>query len=222
MIDFRVGGYPPTNFRRMRIKNVFPFYIALICISAIFYFFNQILVGENLLINKERVLFKSFDIIGITESFLVFCLILPFLEELSFRAVLSKNSNYIRLGFSFFIWFLFFKILEFYYDLNLWIDLGLNIILSLFLNYLLKIKDVEIKFLSKNLIISSVVFSAFFAIFHIGVYYDSNNLFHLLISVFPFFISGLVFCRVRIKFGLFYSILLHSLINFTGWFLSLI
>lgn len=202
------------------MKKIFPSYLVLILISSLFYLLNQKLVEQGMLSHNERVLFNSYSLVGIVESFLVFCLILPLLEEFSFRSVLSKNTKAVTFGVSFFLVFLFFKILENYYTINLWLDLLLCFLIGFIFYFVLNKINFELKFLNSNLIITSFLFSGFFAIFHLGINYTSESILYLIISVLPFFLSGLVFSRLRIKFGLVYSIVLHSLINFTGWLLS--
>lgn len=206
----------------MQLKKIFPSYFILIFISSTFYFLNQKLVEQGMLIHNDRIFFNSFDLFGIVESFLAFCLILPLLEEFSFRSFLTSNPKIVTFGFSFFLVFLVFKILENYYTIHLWLDLVLNFILGFLLYYILSKLNFKFKFLNYKLVITSLVFSGVFAIFHMGINYTSESIVFLIISVVPFFLSGLVFCRIRIKFGLIYSIVLHSLINFTGWVLNLI
>jgi hypothetical protein len=151
----------------------------------------------------------------------MFCLIIPILEELSFRAFLVKSEKDIYLGISFFLSFSLFKVLEIFYTVNLWLDIGLTLILGLMIYFfVIKIK-LKLNYLNSNFIVCSVFSSIVFAIFHIGINYSSESIIFLLISVIPFFLTGLVFCRVRIEFGLLYAIALHCLINSTGWILNL-
>jgi membrane protease YdiL (CAAX protease family) len=86
----------------MHLKKIIPSYLVLILIVSVFYFLNQKLVDYGFLIDENRVLFNSFSLIGIVESFFMFCLIIPILEELSFRAFLVKSEKDIYLGISFF------------------------------------------------------------------------------------------------------------------------
>lgn len=206
----------------MDYKKIIYLYFFLILIITIFHFLNQKLVYYEFLIDEDRVLFNSFGGVGLIESFFAFCIIIPLLEELSFRAFLTKNNNIFYLGISFFLVFSFFKVVEILYKMNLWLDMGLTFILGYTIFYFVKKLNLKLNYLNYNFIISSFFSSIVFAIFHIGINYTSENILFLLISVLPFFFSGLVFCRVRIKLGLRYSLALHCLINFTGWILNLI
>jgi hypothetical protein len=216
-----VGDMSPAFFS-MDLKKIFSAYLLLILIISIFYFLNQRLVDFGFLIEKNRVLFNSFSLIGIVESFFVFGFIIPLLEELSFRAFLTKIHKFFYLGGSFFLVISFFKFLEIFYTLNLWIDIFLTFLLSIIIYYYIINKKIKLNYLNSNFIVSALLSSIIFAVFHIGINYVSESIIFLLISVLPFFFSGLIFCRVRIKLGFRYSLALHCLINFTGVLLNLL
>ncbi len=174
------------------------------------------------LANRDRAIFTDFQFSNILLSFLAFCFVIPILEELSFRAFLTSNPKVVKLGISFFIVVLIFKILEYFADIGFWLDIGASFLFSSILFFLINENKIDLKLFTGNIIVLSIVSSFIFAFVHIGLNYSADSLIFLSISVIPYFFSGLIFCKVRTKFGLFYSIFLHSLVNATGLFLNLI
>ncbi|WP_353527665.1 hypothetical protein [Algoriphagus sp. SE2] len=147
---------------------------------------------------------------------------MPTLEELGLRSFLTKNQDIRNLGISFFLVILIFKILQILFPIALWTEIFLNFGIGFVLFFLISNLNLKLYIIPNNIILFSILSSFLFAIYHVGLNYTSENLGFLLVSVIPFFISGLIFCHVRIKYGLIYSLALHSIFNFTIWILNLV
>ncbi len=157
--------------------------------------------------------------------FIALALTTPIIEELSFRLLLSKfNDKYIRISISAFaatlVYLIVAKYLWFpkaYYLFELirvlYIVLFSAIFYSVSLNYKNRIKDFE-NIWNNNSGLVFYTIAALFGILHIfNLEIRTQDLFFLPLILLPFFIYGLAFGYMRIRFGLIYSILLHMMVN---------
>lgn len=206
----------------MIVKRLLPHFLSIILFFSLFNYLLNGLVETGFLFNRERVLFTDFQFSSIFFSFLAFCFVIPVLEEFSFRAFLTGSPKVIKLGISFFVVVLVFKILEAFVQVGFWMDVGISFLLSFALFSLIDERKIDLDFFSENILSLSIASSLTFAFFHMGLNFSADNLMLLSVSVIPYFFSGLIFCRVRVKFGLIYSVLLHSIVNAFGLFLNLI
>jgi membrane protease YdiL (CAAX protease family) len=205
----------------VNLKKIIPYFFYIILFDGIYIFFLKRIVLLGKLEKIDRIFFESKDLFNIIISFIAFGIILPIFEELSFRAILTKNEKYIRIGLCFFIVIFISKILEYFIYINFWIDLFLSFFIGSILFVLTKSVYFNFIYFYQNRLVFLVISSLVFALFHLGLNYSSENLLILLISIIPFFFSGFILGLVTLKHGLTYSIGLHMLVNFTGLFLNL-
>lgn len=117
----------------------------------------------------------------------------PIFEEFNFRFLLTFQKLF------------FFNVLFHLYD----IFLSYKIFpLFAFIGVLIA----KIIFKISNQTILVILSSFAFSIAHISNYQETLSLSAILIAI-PFFINGIIYALVRIKYGLFYSILLHIFSN---------
>lgn len=180
---------------------------------SIFYYFNYKLVEKGLLVKENRPLIFGHDFIGLFWSFFAVCLISPVLEELGFRTFLSKNNKMFLLGVSFFIAICMVKIASVFFPITYLSGVIIKIGIGVLVFFIFTKFNLKSIFKNRDFYLYSIVSSLCFSVFHIGLNFSSNNFWYSLFSVFPFFISGMIYCRVRIDHGLIYSIVLHSLYN---------
>ena len=198
----------------IKISMSYLFYIYL----AIFLFHTFITLLEIDLI--ERIKSNDNKDLSIWKYFLRFLqtvILVPILEEFSFRSYINLKRKSILYSISFLVVFI---ILAF---LNEILILGyfLSLLLSFYLTLL---------FLRENLLNSKYIFkilwlfSAFiFALVHLnGMEYSDKSLVLVLLSIMPFFILGIGLGHARLKYGLIFSILIHMMFNLVGFLISLI
>jgi membrane protease YdiL (CAAX protease family) len=200
---------------------MFPYFFYIILFDGLYIFFLKRIVSLGKLEKIDRIFFESKDLLNILISFIAFGILVPIFEEFSFRAILTKNEKYIRIGLCFFIVIFISKILEHFIYINFWIDLFLSFSFGIIL--FLITKSVYFNFINfhQNRVAFLIISSIVFALFHLGLNYSSEGFLILLISIIPFFFSGLILGLVTLKHGLISSISLHSLLNFTGLLLNL-
>lgn len=203
------------------LKRILPYYITNIAFHGAFGFFLKRLVYLGKLEKIERFNFIDSDYIHIFLFFFVFGIILPVMEEFSFRGILTNNEKQLRIGITLFFPVFVFKIFELIFDINIWIDLFLTLLIGRILYLKTKSISFSINLFYENKILFLIISSIIFALFHTGLNYEFSYNIFLLISIIPFFFSGLIFGLVTLKYGLTYSIVLHMLINFTALFLNL-
>ena len=145
--------------------------------------------------------------------YLIPCLLVPVVEELSCRLFLKKSliNSYISLSLITFILILLFQNRKMYsldwYVLNTLI-FSFFIWLSLFLfqKYFAKIKITD-----RTIFYGSAIL---FSLLHLSNYsFQINELPKYLFLIIPQFFSGLLYGYIRVTNGITYSILLHSLHN---------
>ena len=145
--------------------------------------------------------------------YLIPCLLVPVVEELSCRLFLKKSliNSYISLSLITFILILLFQGRKIYtldwYVLNTLI-FSFFIWLSLFLfqKYFAKIKITD-----RTIFYGSAIL---FSLLHLSNYsFQINELPKYLFLIIPQFFSGLLYGYIRVTNGITYSILLHSLHN---------
>ena len=145
--------------------------------------------------------------------YLIPCLLVPIVEELSCRLFLKKSliNSYISLSLITFILILLFQGRKIYtldwYVLNTLI-FSFFIWLSLFLfqKYFAKIKITD-----RTIFYGSAIL---FSLLHLSNYsFQINELPKYLFLIIPQFFSGLLYGYIRVTNGITYSILLHSLHN---------
>lgn len=203
------------------LKKVTPYYFIIVIFYGIFNLLLNQLVDLGRLEKTERLFFTEFNFINISLSFIGFGIILPILEEFSFRGNLTKNEKQIKIGISFLIIICISKILELFITINFWLDLFFCFIFGWFLALKIAKISLPLKLFYKNRLFFLIISSIVFALFHLGLNYNSSNLLFLLISIIPFFFSGFIFGIVVLRYGIFYSIGLHVLINITGLLINL-
>lgn len=143
--------------------------------------------------------------------------ILPILEEIAFRSVLRLNKMYVFFS-SAVLSYYFLNVFLFEVDnTNIDNNFILRIILSLLMGggimYIYIIKQEKISnFWQLNFNYIFYFFALLFAIVHINNY-KSENILLLIFVVIPQFIGALFLGYIRVKMGLFYSILYHLLYN---------
>ncbi|EAZ79435.1 CPBP family glutamic-type intramembrane protease [Algoriphagus machipongonensis] len=206
----------------MILKKIYPFYLYIIFFTSLFNFFLKEFTGSSYLTKIERVFFSEFNLFGILSSFAAFCILTPVLEELSFRAVFSKNKELVKLGFSFFLVVFVFKVLEYFLNINFWIDITLTYLIAVSIYLISKNISIDQELLKRKRIIILIISSLIFGIFHSGLNYQFNSPLFLLISIIPYIFSGFIFGIVAIRYNVIHSIILHSLINFTGLTINLV
>lgn len=158
-------------------------------------------------------LLKAFPIRQYPISTLVFMrlLAIPVIEELAYRLPLSGKRNHLRIAIGAFILnqllvidYLFFG----FANLESYIILSLGLLIC----YLLVGNGQKVFKRGRNLIlISTFVFTCGHAP---KLYTDYNNLMVTLVMVLPLIISGFLFCFARLRYGIWFSIVIHSLYNF--------
>jgi len=145
--------------------------------------------------------------------YLIPCLLVPVIEELSCRLFLKKSliNSYISLSLITFILILLFQDHKIYtldwYVLNTLV-FSFFIWLSLFLfkKYFAKIKITD-----RTIFYGSAIL---FSLLHLSNYsFQINELPKYLFLIIPQFFSGLLYGYIRVANGITYSILLHSLHN---------
>ena len=145
--------------------------------------------------------------------YLIPCLLVPVVEELSCRLFLKKSliNSYISLSLITFILILLFQGRKIYtldwYVLNTLI-FSFFIWLSLFLfqKYFAKIKITD-----RTILYGSAIL---FSLLHLSNYsFQINELPKYLFLIIPQFFSGLLYGYIRVSNGITYSILLHTLHN---------
>lgn len=203
-------------------KRLLFFYFLGFFIFTIFFIVNNKLVEYGFLMKENVVYFKSFKFWNIIESFFLIGLLFPIIEEFGFRAFLTNDKNLERLGFSFFIIILIIEFINYFMMLNIWIYLIMVIIgvSIIFINS--KLINCFTGIISKDILTYSILASLVFSFLHMGSNYSSDFIICLFFSVIPYFVNGLIYCRIRWKYGLVYSIILHVLHNFTVLLLNLI
>ncbi len=152
-------------------------------------------------------------------------LILPILEEFSFRLSLMKfQVNFFKISLSLLSGLIIYSFIgnnlwmpkEYYlWDLTgifymLLMSLIVYALLLLNKNKLLKLE----KFWNEKPKIIFYIIASFFALLHIlNLNIASNQLLYLPILILPFFVFGLTFGYLRIRLGILFSILLHVMVN---------
>ncbi|MCW3789586.1 CPBP family glutamic-type intramembrane protease [Plebeiibacterium sediminum] len=157
---------------------------------------------------------------------------IPIIEELSFRLQLSKfNHKYIRISLSALLaTFAYMFVAQYlwmpkaYYLIELirvlYIVLFSVIFYSVSLNFKNRLKDFE-HIWNNNSGIVFYTIAALFGVLHIfNLEIRTQDLFFLPLILLPFFIYGLTFGYMRIRFGLIYSVLLHMMVNGSHLLLS--
>ncbi len=163
-----------------------------------FYTFKEFQISNDYLVQESnlKILFSS----------IIFA---PIIEEVFFRLHLNlKNNNIIISIFCIFI----FTLLK--YKIHT-IEFILFFVYGTYLIILLLFS--KNKIISQNLIKKINFFTTifFFGIFHFLHYkiFKNKFIFFYLINVMPMFIFGYYFSKIRLKFNIFWSILLHAMSN---------
>lgn len=203
------------------LKKIFPYYITKIVFYGLFGLLLNRLVFLGELEKIERFNFIDSSFTYIFLNFIVYVIILPIIEEFSFRGILTNNEKQLRIGITLFFPVFVFKVLESNLYINIWIDFILTFAIGGIFYFKTKSISFSLESFHNNRISILVISSIIFALFHLGLNYESSNKIFLLISVIPFFFSGLVFGIVTLKYGIIHSIGLHMLTNFTALFLNL-
>ena len=145
--------------------------------------------------------------------YLIPCLLVPVIEELSCRLFLKKSliNSYISLSLITFILILLLQNRKIY-SLDLYV---LNTLVFSFFIWLLlfsfKKYFVNIKITDRTIFYSSAIL---FSLLHLSNYsFQINELPKYLFLIIPQLCSGLIYGYIRVKNGIIYSILLHSIHN---------
>jgi hypothetical protein len=172
------------------------------------------------------------DLVGFRPYFLISAiLIIPIMEELSFRLALNYyNSKFLTLSASIILG----MFLGDYLSELLWLP---NSYLAYILTYyiyiviatgvlylILRIDFFKRKFNRIKTVWNNkpglifYLIAAFFAIFHINnLEIKTNDIIFIPLIILPFFLYGLTFGYLRIRLGIKYSIILHVIINGLGF-----
>ena len=145
--------------------------------------------------------------------YLIPCLLVPIVEELSCRLFLKKSliNSYISLSLITFILILLLQNRKIY-SLDLYV---LNTLVFSFFIWLLlfsfKKYFVNIKITDRTIFYGSAIL---FSLLHLSNYsFQINELPKYLFLIIPQLCSGLIYGYIRVKNGIIYSILLHSIHN---------
>ena len=145
--------------------------------------------------------------------YLIPCLLVPVIEELSCRLFLKKSliNSYISLSLITFILILLLQNRKIY-SLDLYV---LNTLVFSFFIWLLlfsfKKYFVNIKITDRTIFYGSAIL---FSLLHLSNYsFQINELPKYLFLIIPQLCSGLIYGYIRVKNGMIYSILLHSIHN---------
>ena len=145
--------------------------------------------------------------------YLIPCLLVPVIEELSCRLFLKKSliNSYISLSLITFILILLLQNRKIY-SLDLYV---LNTLVFSFFIWLLlfsfKKYFVNIKITDRTIFYGSAIL---FSLLHLSNYsFQINELPKYLFLIIPQLCSGLIYGYIRVKNGIIYSILLHSIHN---------
>lgn len=169
-------------------------FIKLVNLKVLFHYIlllPMLLLGVELI--SEDNLSESREYANSVLEFLDIVVLGPIFEEFNFRFLLTFQKLF------------FFNVLFYLYD----IFLSYKIFpLFAFIGVLIA----KIIFKISNQTILVILSSFAFSIAHISNYQETLSLSAILIAI-PFFINGIIYALVRIKYGLFYSILLHIFSN---------
>ena len=145
--------------------------------------------------------------------YLIPCLLVPVIEELSCRLFLKKSliNSYISLSLITFILILLLQNRKIY-SLDLYVLNTLVFSFSIWLSlFSFKKYFVNIKITDRTIFYGSAIL---FSLLHLSNYsFQINELPKYLFLIIPQLCSGLIYGYIRVKNGMIYSILLHSIHN---------
>jgi Type II CAAX prenyl endopeptidase Rce1-like len=147
------------------------------------------------------------------EIFLAACVVAPFVEESAFRLILKPSKFNYAFGFSMFlmIWIIPFVIVQIF-QRYLLVGILTTLLYLLFLYY----EDSYLKlnnFIQGNYKVIFYLIIVLFGLRHIWNYDVSATWYVAPLLVIPQFSAGIALGYVRVKYGIFYSMLLHGFSN---------
>jgi len=156
-------------------------------------------------------------------SFFKAIIFIPLLEELAFRLSLKYKPIFFSLSTGVLL-FMIFKIcfyggLGFHGFINISVNFLIIILVSLFTFLTIKGKNDKIEhFYNKRFYFIFYLSALIFAYLHITKYYANGFSFIIYspIFLFPIIYTGLNLGFIRLKYGFFYCVLMHSFLNLIG------
>ena len=144
-------------------------------------------------------------------------ILVPILEEFSFRSYLNLKKRNIFYSIIFLSIFILLAFLNELYILSYFLS-SLFVIYTIL--YFLRSKLLEFKYIFKILLVFSAIF---FALAHINILeYQNESELIVWLSIMPMFILGIGLGLARLKNGLALSILIHTLFNLVGFLTTLL
>lgn len=197
---------------KIKVPNYLIYIGLLILISIIINLFSLLLlIFSNLQLPNIRI--KHNDILNIV-------VIAPLIEEFCFRAVLKKNIKNL-LFFSIGLMGIVLRHLSVNSIYIVTCMFFLVIIVIIFFktkNHLLYLNPYK----KTQILILVYSSSLMFGLAHlIGIDYFSMSYVFLIIYVFPKILAGFLLSMIRLKFGLFHSIIFHAFINLIIYFITI-
>jgi hypothetical protein len=223
-----MGNIPPSKLPFIeKVKEIVVLFLISIILSFICSIISIVILNSlNVTISQNPTLFIFFQMNGIIYGILQICLISPITEELGFRACMKYSHINFSLLIAFFLFFfskiLFYLVFDDPYVIDKKVFFWLiSFITGMYIYFKLKKKKEVSNMISifwlKNPKIIFFFLTITFSSLHIFNFELNINLFFFFpILILPHFISGIFFGYIRLKYGIFYSIILHSMINITS------
>jgi hypothetical protein len=180
------------------IKSIFLVLFLKLLFVVLINTFSNLNLNENV-VSQPRTIVKI----------LFVCLLGPIIEELAFRLPLSTNKNYLLLSIPF-ITFLIFIYLKKKSSIDVSLIFSFLIIIVLFCMV------IKLNFFKDNIFILTHILTLLFAIMH---WNNTKNLtevnyfFRFILFIIPMLISGYFLAFLRLKYGLWWSIVTHCIHN---------
>lgn len=179
---------------------LFFFLVSSFFLTIVLYFY---LKNTALDISLKSTFFSDFDY----KTFLKIVIIVPVLEEFIFRSILVSN----RLSLSAFLFAMLYLMFAYW-----GIDVFLNLTISLLIVSIQYYTNLRIPKMIYNKSFKVIIysFSILFAIYHIWNFNITPQVLFLSpLLLFPKFFIGISLSFIRVRFGLMFSIISHSLHN---------
>jgi len=207
--------------------SVLKIYFSLFFVSILLILLRKI-IFQDAMMNNNIVDYSSSEIQQYISNpwvlFFILLLIFPAIEEFSYRLFLTGYNRYFLsislslivgdfVSLLFDIQFLYTEHLHINYLIVLFFHVALSIPFFVFFFFLTK-KNAIKQFWNKYFPYIFYIASFLFAIVHLQVLSFSHvNVFLVILSISPFFVSGLGLGFIRIRYGFKYSILVHVIAN---------
>jgi len=195
-----------TSIRHLRRILLLYFYLILFSIASF--------LIVSLILSPEQL---RNHIGGSGESpILATIVFIPIIEEFAFRLFITKKENEFIIGLSCLVSFLATLILLIFWDLGYLSLISLFVCFALIIHRVISryVQKLNINLTAKHNLISLTLISSFIFAYSHFMINQPEILFSIQVFLLlPYFIRSLVYSYARVKFGLVWSILLHSLFN---------